>query len=385
MFAYNGRVGRDIDGNYFGNELNDTLVERYRFLGKHVTFLVRQIMVDKDAAKKMMPFKSIGFSVVGLKDFNGIGGYLRNLRENKRIIEKEVKSCDIIVARLPSAIGRMAIDYAIKYKKSYLVEVVGCPWDALWNHSFSGKLVAPWAYLQMKRYVARAPFVSYVTSDFLQGRYPNRRINAAISDVLITENPLNALQPPRIAKLSAFNRGNSIVLGTLAGVDVSYKGQDTVIRAMAVLNKKGFKFQYKMAGKGTGYRLKMLARELGVENNIKIIGQIPHHSVFEFIDSLDIYIQPSKQEGLPRALVEAMSMGCPCIGAKTGGIPELIDDGMIFEKGDVAGLVRIIEHLDSKQLEQNAKVNLLKSKSFLPSELEKKRKAFYLKFLQLLP
>lgn len=67
-----------------------------------------------------------------------------------------------------------------------------------------------------------------------------------------------------------------------------------------------------------------------VADQIKIIGQMPHDKVFTWLDSIDIYAQPSRQEGLPRAMIEAMSRGIPCIGAKTAGIPELIDNKYIF-------------------------------------------------------
>ena len=53
-------------------------------------------------------------------------------------------------------------------------------------------------------------------------------------------------------------------------------------------------------------------------------GSIVHDEMFAWLDSLDVYIQPSLQEGLPRALIEAMSRGLPCYGTRTGGIPELL-------------------------------------------------------------
>jgi glycosyltransferase involved in cell wall biosynthesis len=52
--------------------------------------------------------------------------------------------------------------------------------------------------------------------------------------------------------------------------------------------------------------------------------------VFDWLDAIDIYVQPSRQEGLPRALIEAMSRGLPAFGARTGGIPELIDEKFLF-------------------------------------------------------
>ena len=46
------------------------------------------------------------------------------------------------------------------------MEVVGCAWDALWNHSYKGKILAPKSYMSMRRAVSKAPYVVYVTNGF---------------------------------------------------------------------------------------------------------------------------------------------------------------------------------------------------------------------------
>lgn len=73
--------------------------------------------------------------------------------------------------------------------------------------------------------------------------------------------------------------------------------------------------------------------ENGVADRVVFKGQMKHQQVLEWIDSLDIYIQPSMQEGLPRALIEAMSRACPAIGSSTGGIPELLPSDAILKEG----------------------------------------------------
>ncbi len=55
-----------------------------------------------------------------------------------------------------------------------------------------------------------------------------------------------------------------------------------------------------------------------------------HEDVFNWLETIDIYTQPSRQEGLPRALIEAMSRGLPAFGARTAGIPELLEKEFIF-------------------------------------------------------
>jgi glycosyltransferase involved in cell wall biosynthesis len=381
LFAYNGRVDTDPAGNYFGNELNDTLVERYRILGNHVSFLVRTRKISTEESGKVLPFKSKNFCIIPIPDFNSLFKYFSNFKGIRGIVKGAVSDADILVARLPSTVGRIAIDYAKKNNKPYLVEVVGCPWDALWNHSLIGKLLAPIAWVQMRRYVAEAPFVIYVTKSFLQQRYPSKHIHEGISDVIITETNHEVLEN-RLKRIRENSGKKTLVIGTVAALDVTYKGQDIVISAVKLLKEAGWSVKYKLVGKGSGKRLKNLAKELDVSNNVEFIGQIPHHAVFPFLDSIDLYIQPSLQEGLPRAMIEAMSRACPCIGANTGGIPELIAPEMVFHARKAGNLISIIKNMNENTFIACAKLNFEKAQSFLPVDLDGRRRRFYHNFLQ---
>lgn len=69
-----------------------------------------------------------------------------------------------------------------------------------------------------------------------------------------------------------------------------------------------------------------------------------------FLDTVDIYIQPSKQEGLPRSVVEAMSRGCLCVGSRIAGIPELLSTKYLFNAGNVMQIAKILADIDKDQL-----------------------------------
>ena len=116
-----------------------------------------------------------------------------------------------------------------------------------------------------------------------------------------------------------------------------------MIKALAALKKQGIRMEYELAGSGDPSRLRTLAQRLGVEDQVHLLGSVPHDKIFAWLETIDLYLQPSKQEGLPRAVVEAMSCACPVAGARTGGIPELVDEEWIFRPGDVKDICRILQ------------------------------------------
>ena len=74
------------------------------------------------------------------------------------------------------------------------------------------------------------------------------------------------------------------------------------------------------------------------------LGQLPAGEMVRAqLDKADLFILPSKTEGLPRALVEAMARALPCIGTTVGGIPELLPSEDLVPPGDVKALAETIE------------------------------------------
>src|SRR5699024_742855 len=135
----------------------------------------------------------------------------------------------------------------------------------------------------------------------------------------------------RLEKISRMKKNEKIVIGTTAALDVRFKGQQYIIKALSELKKQGAtNFEYQLVGSGSASYLESVAKKYNISNQVKILGSMTHEDVFDWLENIDIYTQPSRQEGLPRALIEAMSRGLPSFGARTAGIPELLEDDFIF-------------------------------------------------------
>ena len=271
-----------------------------------------------------------------------------------------------------------------KHNKPYMIEVVSCIWDSLLNHSIKGKILALPTMIMMKNAIKNSPFTLYVTERFLQEKYPSNGFEVGVSDVIIRPTSEEE-RKKRFIKIQNMNFKNKIKLGTAAAVDVKYKGQEFVIKAIELLKKEGIDdIEYHLAGGGDQSRLKKLAKKLNVADNIIFHGSVRHDDIIKFLDEIDIYIQPSLQEGLPRAVVEAMSRGCPCIGSNTGGIPELLMDDMICSKKkmsqEIVNKIKIM--LCKEKMMSSAYYSFEKAQSFQKEILDTRRSDFMLKFVK---
>ncbi|EGC04498.1 glycosyltransferase [Ruminococcus albus] len=290
-------------------------------------------------------------------------------------IEKVLRSCDAAICR-----GWWGTKACRKTGTPYMMEVITDAWDSLWNHSTLGKLVAFPYYELQKKAIKQSDYVLYVTEKYLQSRYPTNGKSLGCSDVVIEDLSQDILDK-RIKKIESHN-GNYII-GTTAAVNIKYKGQEFVIKALGILKKKGItNFEYHLAGNGDNTRLKEIAQKVGVEDQVKFLGGIPHDKISEWLDSIDIYIQPSRTEGLPRALVEAQSRALPCLGSNAGGIPELLDRSCICDKHiDMSKPIAnwLLSLTKEKQI-RDAKKNFQKAKLYQKDVLDSKRNKFYEKF-----
>ena len=296
--------------------------------------------------------------------------------KHNKSIENGVKRCDIVVARVPSVVANKAAKYSRKHNIPYLVEVIGCAWDSYWNYNLFGKVVAPAAFLGMRNCIAHADYATYVTEKFLQHRYPCHCKSINCSNVFIQECPDEVFEN-RLNRIKESSKRNTVVIMTAAAVDVPYKGQEYVIKAIPELNKNGIKVDYKLAGFGDKTRLTNIAEECGVTDQVRFLGTLSHDEVLAEEDCSDIYVQPSLQEGLPRSVIEAMSRGCPALGARTAGIPELIDSECVFKPASASDIARAVLMLVKSDMSKYAEHNFNKSKKYLSDVLEQRRNTFF--------
>ena len=299
--------------------------------------------------------------------------------KNKELLKKVIPQYDMLILRVPSVLAYQAARTALAEKIPYLCEVVGCAWDGLWNHSWKGKIIAPFMFIKMKRVVKYANYATYVTSAFLQHRYPTHVRTIAASNVEIVAEDNETLEK-RLMSIEQQNLLSEVKLMTAAAVNVLYKGQQYVIRAIPRINKMGIRVKYYVVGTGDNTYLKTVADKLGVADQVIFTGALPHDELLSKMDDIDIYIQPSLQEGLPRSVIEAMSRACPCAGAKTAGIPELLDPEFISRRKshvDIANIIKKYCTMSNDERSNVARRNFEEAKKYNSVMLNDRRESYY--------
>ncbi|MBX3730363.1 MAG: glycosyltransferase family 4 protein [Candidatus Sumerlaeia bacterium] len=103
---------------------------------------------------------------------------------------------------------------------------------------------------------------------------------------------------------------------------VPVKGHDVLLDAVAEAHRRGVRPHVVLVGDGPlRMALEQQGRALGLERYVHLVGETVEPE--RWLAAGDLFVLPSRSEGLPNALLEAMAHGLPCIATRVGGIPEV--------------------------------------------------------------
>ncbi|GMK39895.1 hypothetical protein PCCS19_29500 [Paenibacillus sp. CCS19] len=369
---------------YSGGKLPYKVWERYLNVFDRLTVACRGKRTPSDAdmsGKTLSSGPNVDFVV--LPSLSNPVNKLTKRGYVEQTLTDTIRAADAVIARMPSEIGAEAIRIAKRLGKPYAVEMVACAWDGLWNYgSLQGKLYAPLALWKNRRLVKHAPFAVYVTERFLQERYPcPRGRTAACSNVELPAAGEEVLQS-RLSRIQ--QSGGPFTIGLIGSLNGRSKGIDIALRAIAKAQPQlPGTISFRVLGDGDAGRWQQLADKLGIGKLVSFDGVLPSGgAVHEWLDGIDLYIQPSFQEGLPRATIEAMSRGCPTLGSTAGGIPELLDQECLHRPGHIAALAeQLVRAASSAEWRsEQAERNFSLAGAYTKERLDVKRHVFWRSF-----
>lgn len=377
FFFTDARFYKTPDGAIYSGEysFSDVLWTRYLNALGEVFIIARMFEVDEFLNKKHRVQKA---TILPIIPFESPITFLKNKKkiEVKMMEYYRQYQPKTIIVRGAGSIGYLAAILCYKNKIKYGIEVIGDPYDVY----APGVIKHPLRLLfrkiftnHQKKAVRWASSVIYVTQHALQKRYPAApsAFQTYASDVVINEC---------VTQAKSLNHSSIFKIISVGALDQMYKGPDVLINALKILKEDNIKVHAIWLGKGIHLQaMKELATELNVEDCIDFKGSVDAHTLIEYLDQSDAFVMASRTEGLPRAIVEAMSRALPCIGSNVGGIPELILDDLLFESENYVELANKIKALRSNpDLYKNfSNYSLQKSLEFKQEVLDQRRASFF--------
>ena len=374
LYIQDQEIGH-CEGHFYYSK-SEHFFSRYLYgLRDEDTLLVYTGLIDipKETISKYKDVSNPRIKFQKLPEFRKITN-LPSAIKQLSIVVKSADFCYLRTGLFSSIISFLCRKYKIPYMSVVNEDVFK---NTKCHKSIKVRMSAYPLYWLNRSAIYKANYACYVTQDYLQKQYPCKGKTLGCSDIEYLE--LNDTVVEFRKKKIRGNNGN-IIIGTVGSVSALLKGQDTVIKSLAFLKEKGLThFEYQMVGVGEPNRLRKLSQELGVEEYIKFIGPLNHDDVLKWFESIDLYIHPSRSEGLPRTILEAMTKATPCICSAVGGVPELINQKYLFSyNGDeVRDLARLIETMTKDEMVIESERNYNHSKKYKPSILENRRKDFY--------
>jgi glycosyltransferase involved in cell wall biosynthesis len=286
-----------------------------------------------------------GICFVGLPDFHGPEDYLRHAGAVQNVLRTTIREADAYMFRVPGTIGYLGAREVLKRGGVYALEVVGDPYDVFAPGSVRHPLRAffrQWHTRNLRNYCRDAAATMYVTEHALQKRYPPgpEAFSIHYSDVEL--NPGSYARGSR-AVTSNPSPLKLIFVGTLEQL---YKAPDVLIDAVHLCREQDLDLELTFAGEGGCQKmLEERVKQHGLLTRVHFAGHVAgREALMTMLDESDLFILPSRAEGLPRAMIEAMARALPCIGSTVDGIPELLDAEDLVPPDDARALAdKILE------------------------------------------
>ena len=350
---------------------------RYLAVFDCVTVLARVRDVPELSGERQSA-SGTGVRFLGLPDYTGPRQYVLHAPGVAAVARKAVQNGSAILLRPPNETTGWVLWHMRKSGRPYGVEVVADPYDVFGPGAIRHPLRPAfrwWFTRVLKRQCARACAAAYVTERALQGRYPAAP-NALATHYSDIELPQSAFASvPRRPRQN--DRARIIFVGTLAQL---YKAPDALIDAVATCCAEA-DVELVIVGSGRHQlELEQRAKARGVGHRVHFRGQlITPPDVRAELDRADLFVLPSRQEGLPRAMIEAMARALPCIGSNVGGIPELLAAEDTVPPNNVPALAsKIMEVLQQPgRMQQMAARNFIKAGEYRDDVLNARRLQFY--------
>lgn len=351
---------------------------RYLDVFDNVTIVARCFDVEDPTAAPVTG-KDINFWV--LPGYHGPQQLLRALPKIVPMLSCLLREKGAVILRLPATIPCALGLLLFILRRPYAVELVADPADAYSPQALRHRL--SWFFQLLftvsTRLLCRyATTCAYVTRDMLQSKYPANLAGEAFSYTSLDLKADAYVATPRFMKTFRLVAPRLLQVAMMQNY---YKGHDIALKGLVQLREQGISATLRLVGDGPlRLEIENTAQRLGVEEAVSFSGKLPAGlAVWQEMDDADILVLPSRQEGLPRVVLEAMARAMPCVGSRVGGTPELLDDVQLMAQLTPEALAERVANLSANPnlLAACSERNRRLAEDFKYDNVRHVRQAFY--------
>lgn len=375
--------------NYVG-DIGFTLIKRYLMAFDNVAIVMRTKYVStiSQLENKKNPVNNPKVQIIETPFFQGPNEFAKKYIKIYTTLKHNIPKCDLAILRLPSTTALVVYQIIRKWKMPVAAELVFDCKDAITTaDSLYSKII--WTILHhiQSNICKKAIGVACVTEHYMQQHYFSKLPNAITSHYSTIElKPDFFLHPrkfPQKEIITIIHVANQVQFN-------SRKGHNQLIEVLSHLNKHSKKAHILFVGKDYNngiVKLTNFAKQLNVQDDISFAGFVNKSRMRELLKNADIAILPTKAEGLPRVVIEAMALGLPCITTPVSGNPELIDKDFLIDYNDIGGIADACKILFENPdiYEYQSKINFEKSQQYSTAILNPRRTEFYKSLISLIP
>ena len=187
-------------------------------------------------------------------------------------------------------------------------------------------------------------------------KFPLRGKAYYVPGIGVDVKKISSMQVDRATKRKELGIPEDAFAFLTVGELIPRKGHELLIRAFAKSNISGVQLLICGSGREKEH-LTALIKELGISDRAHLLGF--RNDIYELLKCADAFVFPSKQEGLPVALMEAMAAGLPCIASRIRGNVDLLPDSRyLFEASDESTLCQLMQDaVNGVQVDQECAQN----------------------------